>query len=99
MHSNLKLQLRFESTGIIVDALDADGHMLVSRHIGKEKVFHWIAEHADRSIAVGLDTAVTFAIERDEEKHGRPSAHGNLAGLFDSCAIINQLAAGLEVAS
>lgn len=100
MHSNLKLRLAFASTGIQVEAVDESGQVLAAREISAAKVFHWVANHADRASAVSLDTAITFAIERDEEAHGRfrqpPADHGNLVGLFDQCALINRLASGLE---
>lgn len=96
MPDNLNLHARYTSTGIVVEARDESGRMLAWREIGRAKMLHWVEEHADRDTAIAFDHAVTAALDRDDEEHGRPSAHGNLAGLFDACALLNRVAAGVE---
>lgn len=90
MQGNLKLQCRFTSTGIVVEALDESGQVLATREIGKAKMQHWVSAHAGRQAAIEFDHCVTSALYRDE------NPDSTLASVCNQLAFIQRLANGVE---
>lgn len=90
MQGNLKLQCRFTSTGIVVEAEDENGQVLATREIGKAKMQHWVSVHADREAAIEFDQCITNCVNR----HDYPN--GTLANVAHQLAFIQRIANGIE---